>query len=53
MLKSETFTYPSKVSDKSPRKRKKGKLLSKRMRDFISHNWLSEILAEIYGARMV
>jgi len=41
------------IDDKLPRKRKKGVPLSKRMRGFIPHKWLSETWEDIHGAKIV
>jgi hypothetical protein len=41
------------IDDKLPRKRKKGLLISKRMRGFVPHSWLSKTWEEIHGAKIV
>ncbi len=41
------------VDDNLPRKRKKGILMSKRMRGFVPHSWLSKTWEEIHGAKVV
>lgn len=41
------------VDDKLPRKRKKCMLISKRMRGFVPHSWLSKTWEEIHGAKIV
>ncbi len=41
------------IDDKLPRKRKKGILISKRMRGFVPHKWLSKTWEKIHGAKVV
>jgi len=41
------------IDDKLPRKRKKCMLISKRMRGFVPHSWLSKTWNEIHGAKIV